>query len=83
LHEACQRNFADVVQELLNCRALDPNAQDANGDTPAHYAARNHAQQSFEVLAQSHTVFFDVLNKAGMTPLEMARLEAILKPSDR
>ena len=45
LHEAAAAAHVTLVELLLSCAApADPNAMDAVGDTPLHYAARRAAE---------------------------------------
>jgi uncharacterized protein len=66
-------NFNENHAELLIRLGADPNARDAKGDTPLHYAARSFINQiDFTGKLLDHHAEIDARNDAGDTPLIVA-----------
>jgi tetratricopeptide (TPR) repeat protein len=73
LHEACFFGGYELVEFLLK-KGFDPNAQDANGETPLHIAAKSKANASLIPLLKERNGNLKIQNKNGLTPLFVAIL---------
>lgn len=82
LHTAVQLGSSpELIEWILSNEStknqVDVNAQDSNGDTPLHLAARYGKKDiALLLLAQPH-INDAVLNKAGRQPVEVARTTSI------
>lgn len=70
--EAGDRNDPVEVMKVLVEKGADVNAANDLGMTPAHYAAQRGSERLIEYLA-AHGARFDVKNKQGRTPADLAR----------
>ena len=70
LHYAALANDTEGVRELV-ASGEDPNATDADGFTPLHFAAQEWSLGAAEVLLE-HGALVDAVNLAGNTPLFVA-----------
>nr|XP_019702830.1 ankyrin repeat-containing protein At5g02620-like [Elaeis guineensis] len=75
LHVAVQRRRLDMVKKIISLRpSLKEllNDQDNQGNTPLHTAVENSDQRSVHFLLRDETVLFNIVNRDGFTPLDLA-----------
>ncbi|WAC70917.1 ankyrin repeat domain-containing protein [Roseateles sp. SL47] len=77
LHEAARFDHAGAVMKLLLAGA-DPNARDAQRNTPLHVAIREESENAFNGLLKSPATDVNAINQAGETPLMLAAIKGRL-----
>ena len=61
----------DIVRSLLGHKDVDPNSQDADGDTALHCAARKGHESVVTLLMENKDVNVDLINAKGETAQQL------------
>jgi hypothetical protein len=70
-HLACDRNFIEVVELLLQNNLVDKNKKDNHGHTALHYACSKHRIDVVKKLLASPEVIKDLLNENMDPPVQI------------
>ena len=74
IHIACKLTYGrlDILKVLVGCKNRDPNQQNAEGDTALHIVCRINALQCVQILISTPGINPEIVNHAGLTPIEVA-----------
>ena len=77
IHIACKLAYGglDVLKVFVGCNHCDPNQQNADGDTALHIVCRiksGNKLQFIQVLNSTPGINPEIVNHAGLTPIELA-----------
>ena len=69
---ACREGHPDIVNRLLQVEGVLVNYQGVRKETAAHWACQGGHVACVELLAKVGTVNWNLRNKRGQTPLDLA-----------
>lgn len=75
LHIAAKFGYFEIIEDLLQCSRIEPNAKNRNGQTPLHFAAVFAQIRALQVLLDDQRIDINAQDNLNQTPLFVAVME--------